>query len=194
MKNMTTGQINALAGRVVTCVLFVEMDLQPTFYLCSAAMDITWNGHEWRGLGLLASVDAIEETVATEATGYNMTLSCPDRTTLALALEENPQNRKCRIYMALFAEDDGAMIGTPTLECEGLIDRFSVNDSEDSDGNIQAVMSVSVENELIDFSRPRVQRLTDADQQRQFPGDRFFEWVADMTERSTVWPSKTFFQ
>ena len=178
-----------MLASVVSVAVLVRMELDSgDLRLCNALHSIEWNGETWIGVGLLCSIEPIKETIAAEAVGYKLTMASARTEALALALQENPQGRRCTIYVAIADPDTGAFIGDPDIECVGLIDQFIVSETPDS-----GIVTVTVENELVDLHKPLTGRMTHSDQQQKFPGDMFFQYVADMTERAVKWPSKEYF-
>ncbi len=167
--------------------VLLELDSGP-LRMCNATHDLEWGGNTWRGVGQLTSIEPIKETLSPEAVGYKLTMASARTEALALALIENPQGRRCTIYVGFANPETGVLIDTPDVECVGLIDQFVISETPDS-----GLVSITVENELVDLQRPKTGRLTHSDQQQKFPGDRFFEYVAEMTERAVKWPSKEFF-
>ena len=52
-----------------------------------------------------------------------------------------------------------------------------------------ATISVSAESRLAAWDRPNVRRYNHEDQQIDYPGDKFFEFVPQMVDRLLVWGS-----
>jgi len=50
-----------------------------------------------------------------------------------------------------------------------------------------ATITLTAESRLIDWSRPRIRRYTNADQQERFSADKGFEFVSDTVEIEIVW-------
>src|SRR4051812_22330153 len=102
--------------------MFVYLGLDDVpLYLTSCRYSITWGGHQWIGLGNLAGIDPITESLSPEPSGFKLSLSSSYEALRSLALEDNPQGRICRVYLGLH-DDDYKLIDTPLLECEGLLD------------------------------------------------------------------------
>ena len=53
-----------------------------------------------------------------------------------------------------------------------------------------SVVSMRVETEQADYTRPRVIRYTNADQQSRYSGDRACEFTEQMVERLVAFPSR----
>lgn len=148
---------------------------------------ITWNGNTWIGVGGLAQLDEIRETEALVANGVKITLSGLPTALVSLALQENVQGRACTIWFAALGADN-QVLDTPPVEFKGTVDTMPIA-IESGQGQIV----VNVESKLIDFARPKIRRYNDADQQAEYPGDRFFEFVPQMVEAEITWPNRQFF-
>lgn len=186
---VATASANALVAANVPMVIFVELQLSSgTIRLCSAPYSMTWNGQLWVGFGRLGSIEPIKETTTLEVTGLKMSLSGVDSAVLSTAFNEHVQGRTALLYLALL-DASYAVLPDPIQEFRGRIDIMQIDDTG-ADGTI----SLTVENRIADFKRPNVRRFNSADQQALFPGDRFFDFVPDMQEKSIVWPNKDFFK
>ena len=71
----------------------------------------------------------------------------------------------------------------------GSLDVMSISDGADS-----AVIQVTAEHALIAWQQPRGALFSDAEQQMRHPGDKFFEFAAQMAEPTLVWPDNSFFK
>ncbi|GAA0493772.1 hypothetical protein [Pigmentiphaga daeguensis] len=189
MSRQTTAAVDAAinAGHVQLFYL-LEMEFRSgTIYLTNLGFNVTWNGQEYTGAGAVGAVEEIRESAAAEATGLKFTLSGVPSEMVAIALGEHVQGRWARLYTAFWA--NGAIVADPVLEWAGLVDTLAISDGAES-----ATIQVSVESRVVSFKRPNVRRYNNADQQSQYPGDRFFEYVEEMAEKPLVWPSREFWK
>ena len=178
----------ALAAGHLQFVMFVELQFTSgTQRYSTAGESITWSGYTWVGVGALANMREIRESESLEAIGVEITLSSIPSSILALALGEDVQGKTCKIYSVAML--NGVIQDTPPVEYIGRVDTLAISENGKS-GSI----TVNVESRLADFARPRVRRYTDQDQQALYPGDLFFQFVAQMPERQIVWPAKEFFK
>ena len=76
----------------------------------------------------------------------------------------------------------GAVIADPFLAFEGRLDVPDIIDDGET-----CTVTVSYESRLIDLERPRERRITHEDQQIDYPGDRFREYVAGLQDQVIVW-------
>jgi len=143
----------------------------------------TINGNHWYGVGDLASISAIEETLELKAAGISISLSGVSAEWLSVALSEPYQGRTVNIYYCLFDEDWNPKIA-PYALWSGELDVFSINEGENT-----STITVTAESILIDLENPRVRRYTDADQQSEYPGDKGLEFVTAIQDNEVQWGS-----
>lgn len=169
-------------------VAFVELAFDSgTHRYTTAAHDISWNGYSWVGVGNIASIEPVKDTEALEATGLKLALSGIPTSLVSLALSEHVQGKTAKMWVAGI-DSTGAVVADPVLEFQGRVDTLFISDTAES-----ATIGINVESRLADFQRPNARRFTDADQQKAYPGDRFFSHVAAMNEKELIWPARSFF-
>lgn len=189
MKTLSAGQLAAVGGEHVTACHLVQLGFASgTIYVTDAARDIVWGGNTYLGAGRAGSIEAVRETVGGEATGLRFSIAGAIASYLSAALSEHVQGKPARVYVA-FLNAAEQLIDDPVLEWEGLTDVMPVQE-----GGGQSVISVTAESRFAQFARPKVRRHSDADQQAAYPGDRFFEYAAQLVERSIVWPNREWFK
>ncbi len=189
MKTLTSNQITAAqAPQVVSCAL-IELQLTSTLRFTTAPYSITLAGNTWVGLGALASIEAVRDTDALEPAGLRMTLSGCDAAQVAIALSEPVQGRACLVYQQFLFASTQNPVDAPILEWAGRIDQMSIQDGEGS-----ASITLTAENRLAEFKRPRIARYTNEEQQRRFAGDRGCEYVAQVADKTIEWPSAEWFR
>lgn len=142
---------------------------------------ISWNGHDWTGMGQLIGISDMEESSEVVATGLTVSLSGVDPALVSAAIGEARQNMPGRIWIGLL-NASGAVVSTPYLAFRGRLDVPQIADSEDA-----CTISISYENILGDLLRPREIRFTDEAQKALFPDDRGFEYVTRIQDVELVW-------
>ena len=184
MRDIDSGVAAAIAASGVLCVWLVQFDFASGIvYLNTSNADIVYDGHTWlRGQALM--IEPIIETDSGVSTGFTVSVATAGEALLARALSEYPQGRPCSIGMLVLDASSGAVVGAPTIEV-GICDAPTIRE-----GPGGAVVSISVETEFADYSRPRVFRYTNADQQSRFPGDRICEYTEQMVEKAIAFPSR----
>lgn len=189
MKTLGASAAAALASDAVKACAFVQFDFTSgTHRYTTLPYTTTWNGQSWFGLGNLVELSEIRETEAATAVGVKATLSGIPAAFVSLALSEPIQSKPCTIWFAALG-DDNQVLDTPPVEFAGLVDNPGIVVS----GNTCSV-TINIESKLADFARPKVRRYNDADQQHQYPGDKFFEFVPQMTEKELVWPTRAWYK
>lgn len=189
MKTLGTNAATALTSDSPRVAAFAQFELDSgTQRYTTLPYTTTWNSQSWLGLGNLAQIDEIRETESLTATGVKITLSGIPSSLVSLILSESIQSRVCTIWFAALGSDN-AVLDTPPIEFKGFVDAPSMQ----IDGG-SATITINCESVLADFARPRVRRYNDADQQAEYPGDKFFEFVPQMTEREIVWPNRAWFK
>lgn len=188
-RTVTAGVATAIAQPHVSAAHLVEMQFgSGTVYVTDLPYNIDWNGHTWTGLGHLGQMDVIRESAESEATGMRFTLAGPIAAYLSLALQEQLQGDPILVRVAFFDENN-QIIADPVIEWSGRADTMSVSEGAD-----QSTITVTAESRFADFARPRIRRFSDADQQAAYPGDKFFEFLPQMVEKTIIWPAASFFK
>ncbi|MHA1571606.1 MAG: hypothetical protein ACTSWM_07270 [Alphaproteobacteria bacterium] len=133
----------------------------------------------FKGVGDLGSITGLGETSDLRASRAEVTLSGISDAVISLAFE-NAQGRRGRVWLALL-DDNYALIDAPVLFYEGLMDNSQIKVGEDNS------VTIPINNRLIEWERPSALLYTDQDQQALYPGDRFFEFVQQTSEKELLW-------
>jgi hypothetical protein len=99
------------------------------------------------------------------------------------------QGKPVKVYVAFFDANE-TLIGTPAEEWAGLIDTMTTDDAPGGESSIV----VTAESRYAQFARPRLRRHSDEDQQAAYAGDLFYQYAADMVEKSIVFPNREWFK
>lgn len=144
--------------------------------------DLIWDGHTWQGTGEYGKISDVEESTDGGANGITLELSGIPSANIIDALSNDAQGHVAKVWLTSLAKDG-------TLECEpykifeGFIDVTPWEDSGDS-----CTISVQLEKERIRRSA-QTRRATHQDQQIDYPGDMFFEYVASLESKVINWGS-----
>lgn len=195
-QNTPASYVTAAAEEVVRATLAVELDFASGFArLNGCHKDIAFDSgsgvQTFSAVGQLGAVQAMKESIDLKAQGIAMQLSGVPGDKIALALDERYQGRTAKVWFCLFDADwtlIDAPAPNPLLLYRGRMDVMSLVPADNT-----WTIALTVESRLADWDRPRVRRFTNEDQQRRFPGDRFFEYVPQMVEKQIVWPAASFF-
>lgn len=171
----------ASAGGVIRPVYLVQLDYASGMVrAASTPFNLTIDGVVWMGLGNLGAIGAVQEGAELQNYSLALTLTGVPSDLVAVALGEQYQGRDARIYLALLDEDH-AVIDAPLLIFRGRMD------TQDIEVGDTATITLTVQSRLADWERPRVRRYTNEDQQAVFAGDRGFEFVPQMAEKTIYW-------
>lgn len=179
---MTAAYLAAIRSAALRPALFVEAHFTSgPIYVWSGLGRITWGGHEWVGIGSLGSVSTIEESGTVEAKGITLTLSGIDAALLEDILVEFQVGLPVIVTLGLFNEA-GVLIADPVCAFAGQMDQptLEVNGTA-------ATIAINCENRLFEMNVAVDRRYTNEDQQRDYPGDRGFEFVSSIQEAQIYW-------
>lgn len=165
-------------------VILCELDFASgPFRVWSGIGPLSWAGMTFDGVGTLGAVSEIEETAELRAVRVTLVLSPVPQDVVDIALaEQGYRLRPARLWGALL-DAHGALAAEPFPLWAGLMDTMEVVDGA------EPRVSLACESRLVDLERAEVRRYTDADQQAEFPGDRFFEFVPALQEAEIRLPS-----
>jgi len=145
---------------------------------------LTWDGHDWIGVGTLGEVAAIEETLEVRATGGEFRLSGVP-SDLLLEVSQTPlQNRPVKLWLSFMQEDWLGLAADPVLIFQGRMDTLEI-----TDGGSTATIVLRAENRLRDLERERIRRYTTEDQASEYAGDLGFAYVPELQEFEIHWGS-----
>lgn len=186
-RGMTTAASTAAQSEVVarTVALKLEFDSAPVL-LAGTPHNITIGGDEYLGVGAIGEISTVEE--GSDLASYSITarLKGLDSSDVALALTEPYQNRPGTLYEVLFDRDTGELVADPVVIFRGRMNQMNI--SVGSTG----VIELSIKNRLSRWERAANRRYTNADQQRDYPNDTFFDQVSATTEKEIIWPGKNY--
>ncbi len=177
----------ASLAEVFRPVGFVRLDYASGDVLVTSApfnLSWDWNGdgtpEEFVGVGALGSISRITESTELRPYSVTLQLSGIPAEYVALALGERYQGRDGRIWLGLL-DADHVLVDTPVLVFRGRMDTQPIRYGK------QVSIEVTLLSRLADWERARVRRFTGEDQQAAYPGDRGFEFVAEMVNKEIRW-------
>lgn len=179
-RSMDAITASAVTSSHVPYVFFVKMDFSVPLCVCNAGYDMQWNGITWLGIGGLGTIEPIQEQASLEAIGLRLTLSGVPTEAIAITLGEQYQGKPCQIWFAPLREDL-QLLSSPVRAFSGRMDTMDTEVGE------TATITVSVESRMVAWERAKTRRYNNEDQQSRYPGDRGFEFVAQMVEKNLSW-------
>lgn len=169
---------------VAAPVVLVELDFASgPFRAWTGLGQLNWAGKVFEGVGSIGAVGEVEETVELRAVRLTLALSPVPQEVVDIALAERSfRLRPARLWGALL-DAEGAFVADPFPLWAGLMDTMEVTDGA------EPRVALTCESRLVDLERAEVRRYTDADQQAEYPGDRFFEYVPALQEAEIRLPA-----
>jgi len=170
---------------VAAPVVLVELDFASgPFRAWTGLGQLNWAGKVFEGVGSIGAVGEVEETVELRAVRLTLALSPVPQEVVDIALAERSfRLRPARLWGALL-DAEGAFVADPFPLWAGLMDTMEVTDGA------EPRVALTCESRLVDLERAEVRRYTDADQQAEYPGDRFFEYVPALQEAEIRLPAR----
>lgn len=185
-KNIDADTLTALAAANVKMFVLIELAFDAArVYLCDLPFAVVWNGNTYSGAAAIGSIEPIAETDV-EAKGIAFTLSGVPSANISTALAEEVQGREALIRLAVV---DGTTLRVDPVVWKGRMDVMTLED----DGS-QPVIRVTAEHHMIAWQQPSGAMFSDAEQQARFPGDKAFEFAAQLVDATIAWPSKAALQ
>lgn len=185
----------SLAGHKVEAAWLIRFDFaSSTMRLWTGTGTLyTVDGEAWLGAGELVSVSGIEQAVNGQAPQATFTMSAIDSEMMRLARDEyeaEVKGRTATVLVQFFGTDlvddpdNQRVLDAPYPVWSGRM--LAPNFNFDQEGK----RSVSVEAESLFSlrSRPQYSMYTDADQQHRYPGDKGFEFVGSLVDKTVTWP------
>lgn len=187
MSRSPTSAFNtALGAAHLEEVVFAELQFASgTVYVCSRDRDIAWNGQTWLGRGRVGSIEPLEEGAALEARSIALSLSAIPAGMLATALDPAQyKNRECKLWLGLI---DTSSAAAHTIIADPVGPFLYRMDSLDFELGETGSLRLTAHSRLEDWQRPRIRRYNDSDQQKQHPGDKFFQYTEQMVSAEFIW-------
>jgi len=161
-------------GRV-HLAFFAELEFRSgTERYWSGIGSISWDGSTWTGTGHLGGVGAMESSEDFRANGLSLSISGLPGAAFAdfdALTASDYKGRRARFVIAIMDEKFQTVVQA--------IQRHFFIDTLDYalDPEVGGIITAGLENETRRASRSRVRRYTPQDQEKEFPGDRAFEFV-----------------
>jgi hypothetical protein len=160
-----------------------------TQYVCSWNQTITWGGHDWIGVGTIASISSIEESETVEPRSLTFSLATPSSyLALAVGSVEEYRGRTVVVYICPL-DENYVLVGTPEICWRGVMDEMAVS----VDGAAGSI-TLKAENALSALRRRPSARMNAAQQKKLYPTDTSFDYLADLIAHPQQWLSKRFQQ
>lgn len=181
-RNLSAAMEAAVQQPVVfTALLFDLTFADNTYHMWSGIGNLVWGTTTYSGVGTLGKVSTITEGNGVEAQGVKLSLSGIDPTWLAESMNEINLATRAKIYLALL-DNNGVIIANPVCMYTGIMDGPKIDlDSQ------TAVITIDVEDKMIELNRSRGGRLTSQDQRSRYPDDKGLDFVSLNQDKNLVW-------
>lgn len=173
-----------LSKQTVRVALLVWLDFPSGAVRCHTGTgDLSYGGYTWTGAGELLSFSAFPETTDGQAQGCTVDISGVDADAISDVMDDNFQNRDAEIRIAFF--DSSLAIIESEILFKGRMDTADIRVGADA----STVISVAIENKLIDQTRSVVWRYSPEDQKALYPGtvDKGFDFIALIQDQPITW-------
>lgn len=183
-RGLTTAAANAAAEEVVRRTVAVALDFSSGWVrLNGSPVDLTIDGDTYVGIGGLGAISRSSESAELRSYDLTVALTGIPVDVIALALAEDYQGRAGMVWEVLLDRSTNAVIADPVLIFRGRMDTMDITVGQ------TATVTVTMQNRLADWERPRILRYTDEDQKRLNAGDRGMEFLAATVEKQLIWPA-----
>lgn len=143
--------------------------------------DLNVDGKSWTGISQVLSIAPSSESSDLSAEGMIVTLSGLDTSVLSAILNENYKLRPLSIYVGAL-DGDNVPVSSLYKTFDGRMDTINIQEDGES-----VKITINAESRLIDLNRPRLRKLTDAEQKSRYPGDDSLAQVVLLADRQLDW-------
>jgi len=177
-----TTNIEALESEGIKRIYFLWLDFAgDTFRACTGTRDYDALGYTWLGIGEISGISDIAHAADIAARPITFTLSGAGAyLNEILQSRTNYKNRAAELYCGLLDRQEN-LIQAPFPLWRGRMDVGSTISGETN------IAQVSCEPLAARLLRPNVSRYSDQDHQMRHPGDKFFEFLAQMENKDVTW-------
>lgn len=181
-RNLDAPTVTGVTGKVVPALFLARLDFPNTpIYVHNGIWKIVHQGNTYTGIYDYAMLDVVEENVENRPADVVMGIKRVPKTLIDPAIFENFHGRPAFIYYAV-ASKMGVPVSTPIEIWRGTMDYLELKLQEDG---LQYIMTCK--SAMNAWSRSKIRRVTDANQQRRYPGDTAFKWLTTLQEKSVIW-------
>lgn len=181
-RTLTTSMKAAVNASTVRPAFLYEGEFEGgTLRLWTGQHTLVMSGNEWTGAGQLLSMAPVSETLDVRADGLSLSLSGMPSSLVSTMLANARYGKPGKLYFACLT-NSGTVIDDPYLTFRGRFDQPEIDDTGDT-----CTITVRYENALIDLHRARRRNYTKDDQEIDFPGDKGFDFVPSLQDKSFPW-------
>lgn len=161
--------------------IFAKLEFDAaTIYIHNGIGPLTFGGNEYLGVGDFGGISVIEEGQEISPYGISLILSALDSTFLNTALTLDYYMRPITIYIGAI-DSAGALVADPDELWSGKMDTMDI-----VTGQVNTIQ-LNCESDLAIFDKINGKRYSDAQQQADYPGDLFFQFLDQMVDSNVAW-------
>jgi hypothetical protein len=185
-RNATAAVLAALASNTKSWAILYEGIFTPggvdtPLRLWTGRGTLSWGGNNWLGAGQFLAFSPIEEVLDIQAVNFTVSLSGLASGIIDLAENSIKSGKPGKLWLAMF-DTNGLLIADPYPLRRGRFD----TDTIQHDGQT-CTITVQYESVLAALDRPRERRWTSEDQQIDYPGDKGFDQVPSLQDKTFTW-------
>ncbi|PIY01690.1 MAG: hypothetical protein COZ23_01840 [Hydrogenophilales bacterium CG_4_10_14_3_um_filter_58_23] len=185
----------ALEKAHIKLVYFIEFHFASLVYRCSTlGVNVSWDGYEWTGFGLIGNFSPIDESQGTSAAAITFDMSLADATFVALSVGPVEEYRGRDVVMYFCPLDDNfRLVGTPKRCWRGTMDTLNGGISgkpDEATGSLQ----LKCETSAYGLKRYPALRLNAAQQKQRYPNDTSLDRMTRLISKQVPWLSRKFQQ
>lgn len=159
----------------------VHIDLPDPVFAVTGNTSIQYAGRTWTAIGGIGAIDTIGEGTDGSAVGVKATLLMVPSEFRDDVADQAVRGCLYELYVGALDPAYQQVVGFKQI-WKGRLDGYDITDAGDSIN-----VSASGESRMRDQRRPTIKRFTDWWQQRRYPGDLAFQYVARLVEIPILW-------
>lgn len=180
-RSLTTAAENASLDEVIRPLILIDLDFSSGHVrLNSTPYSITYASNVYQGGAKLGEITPVEETSDIQAQSIALKLYAIPRDVVSLALAEQYQGRSATMYLGMM-DEAWSLIANPVIIFAGRMDVMTIS------LGMTASVTLTIESRFADWERPRIRRYTSEDQALDYVGDKFFDYVPSMVDKTIKW-------
>lgn len=174
----------------ITILCFMDFKTNPVRWWTGYGPLITLDGTEYAGIGDVIQISELQQSYGTAA-GFAR-FSIPNASEEMIARSDNQEEevngRRCQVFYQPFKMDAsgdqhrGRLIGDPISIFVG-----DMKDMESTSSAEERTIELEAYGRLSQQGKPAHGRFNDTDQKSRHPGDRGFELLATLKNKTVVW-------
>jgi len=182
MRTLSSEELLLIQAYALPVALVAEMDLDEPLRLNSSIYTLKLGEVPYDATRGFGSIEAIR-TSAGEFPQLKFSISGVPPSHIALADDTNTAGKDVRVKLALF-DPTNYKIASMRLLFDGTLEPLVITDGPET-----TTLEVVAESAATSLMRQITSLFSDAEQQRLYPDDLFFQFATDQADQKIVWPA-----